>query len=244
MRSGKSAAISATEPPMKVSVRVVSSASQKEPKRTPVSWAAASEIARSSSSSSSALELDELLRAISEAAAQLTGVRFGSFWLADETTRTLTFMGGSVAEIAADFPLRMMTYDEGGVGWVARNRRYLVVDDTRTDSRVASPEWGARWGLRSFVAYPVFAGAQLLAVLSLSHSEPVLFAADTEEVIEMFVAQASVAIQNARLYREAQRRRDVAEVLARLGRELTGTLQVERIADLVSRGIVDLLAVR
>src|SRR5207237_10872386 len=106
------------------------------------------------------------------------------------------------------------------------------------------PEWGARWGLRSFVAYPVFAGAQLLAVLSLSHSEPVLFAADTEEVIEMFVAQASVAIQNARLYREAQRRRDVAEVLARLGRELTGTLQVERIADLVSRGIGDLLAVR
>jgi len=193
---------------------------------------------------SSALELDELLRAISEAAAQLTGVRFGSFWLADETTRTLTFMGGSVVEIAADFPLRTMTYDEGGVGWVARNRRYLVVDDTHADSRVASPEWGARWGLRSFVAYPVFAGDQLLAVLSLSHSEPVRFAADTEEVIEMFVAQASVAIQNARLYREAQRRRDVAEVLARLGRELTGTLEVERIADLVSRGIVDLLAVR
>ena len=36
----------------------------------------------------------------------------------------------------------------------------------------------------------------------------------------MFVAQASVAIQNARLYREAQRRRDVAEVLADVSREL------------------------
>ena len=42
---------------MKVSVRVVSSASQNEPNRTPVSWAAASEIARSNSSSSSALEM-------------------------------------------------------------------------------------------------------------------------------------------------------------------------------------------
>src|SRR5207244_10651045 len=55
--------------------------------------------------------------------------------------------------------------------------------------------------------------------------------------------QASVAIQNARLYREAQRRRDVAEVLARLGRELAGTLEVERIAALVAAGIIDLVPV-
>src|SRR5919197_4405629 len=59
----------------------------------------------------------------------------------------------------------------------------------------------------------------------------------------MFVGQASMAIQNARLYREAQRRRDVAEVLARLGRELAGTLEIERIAALVARGIVELVNV-
>ncbi len=60
----------------------------------------------------------------------------------------------------------------------------------------------------------------------------------------MFVAQASVAIQNARLYREAQRRRDVAEVLADVARELAGTLEVERIAAHVARGVVDLLHVQ
>ncbi|HEY2996051.1 MAG TPA: GAF domain-containing protein [Methylomirabilota bacterium] len=192
---------------------------------------------------SSSLELDELLRTISESAAQLTGVRFGSFWLADEPLRMLTFVGGSHAEMADDFPLRAMSYDEGGVGWVARNRKTLVVDDVTKDTRVASPQWSARWGLRSFAAYPVTAGDQLVAVLSLSHTEPVRFAPDTAEVIEMFVGQASVAIQNARLYREAQRRRDVAEVLARLGRELAGTLEVERIAALVARGIIDLVPV-
>jgi PAS domain S-box-containing protein len=192
---------------------------------------------------SSSLELDELLRTISESAAQLAGVKFGSFWLADEALRTLTFVGGSNSEMADDFPLRAMSYDEGGVGWVARHRKTLVVDDVRQDTRVASPQWGERWGLRSFAAYPVTAGDQLLAVLSLSHTEPVRFAPDTAEVIEMFVGQASVAIQNARLYREAQRRRDVAEVLARLGRELAGTLEVERIAALVARGLVELVTV-
>jgi len=37
---------------------------------------------------SSALELDVLLRTISESAAQLTGVRFVSFWLADDAARS------------------------------------------------------------------------------------------------------------------------------------------------------------
>ena len=194
---------------------------------------------------SSALELDVLLRTISESAAQLTGVRFVSFWLADEPAATLTFMGGSVAEIAGDFPQRTISYEDGGgIGWVARTRQRLVIPDVGDDARIINLEWWRRWGLRGFVAYPVMAGDQLLAVLSLSHTESIRFTPDTADVVQMFVAQASVAIQNARLYREAQRRRDVAEVQARLGRELTGTLEEERIAELVTRGIVDLLAVK
>src|SRR4029077_12014329 len=115
-------------------------------------------------------------------AAQLTGVKFGSFWLADEPMRTLTFVGGSNAEMADDFPLRAMSYDEGGVGWVARNRKALVVDDVRQDTRVASPQCGERWRLRSFAASWVPAGDQPVAVLSLSHTEPVRFSPDTAEV--------------------------------------------------------------
>jgi signal transduction histidine kinase len=194
---------------------------------------------------SSALELDVLLRTISESAAQLTGVRFVSFWLADEARRILTFMGGSVAEIADDFPQRTVTYDEGGgVGWVARTHQRLTTADVHADGRIINLAWWRRWSMRGFVAYPVTAGDQLLAVLCLSHDEAMDFTADFADVIEMLVAQASVAIQNARLYREAQRRRDVAEALARVGRELTGTLEAERIAALVTRGIVELLGVQ
>jgi PAS domain S-box-containing protein len=193
---------------------------------------------------SSSLELDDLLRTISESATQLSGVRFGSFWLADEASRTLWFTGGSAPDIAADFPHRVQSYDGGGVGWVARTRQRLVVEDVFVDSRIVNREWWQRWGLRTLIAYPVVSGDQLLAVLALSHTEPINLLDDTAEVIEMFVAQASVAIQNARLYREAQRRRDVAEVLADVSRELAGTLEVERIAAHVASGIVDLLHVQ
>src|SRR2546430_11841388 len=75
---------------------------------------------------SSALELDDLLRQISVLAAELTGVRFASFWLADEEQRTLTLTSGSVAEIMEDFAPRTLAYDVGGVGWVARSEERRV----------------------------------------------------------------------------------------------------------------------
>jgi PAS domain S-box-containing protein len=193
---------------------------------------------------SGALELDDLLRTISQFAAQITGVRFVSFWLADEQARTLSFMGGSVPEIAATFPSPTVSYDSGGIGWVARHHQTLVLDDVRLDARVLHPEWWARWNLRSYVAWPVIAGNELLAILSLTHPEPIVFTDDMRDIIEMFLAQAAVAVQNARLFQEARRRRDVAESLARVARELTGTLEEGRIAELVAQGVVELLRTR
>src|SRR5437899_2490521 len=193
---------------------------------------------------SSALELDALLRAISESAAELTGARLATFWLADEQRRILSFTSGTVPEMIESFSPRVMPYDQGGVGWVARHHAPLVIDDMLADERLVNRAWTERWGIRSFVGYPVLAGEELLAVMALGHTEPLRFGKDKQDLIDLFLAQAAIAIQNARLYREAQRRRDVAEVLARLARELTSTLEVEPIAKLLARGAADLVNAR
>jgi len=193
---------------------------------------------------SSALELDALLRTISESAAQLTGARLATFWLADEQRRTLSFTSGSTLDMTEDFTPLLVTYEQGGIGWVARHRAPLVVDDMLSDERLLNRAWSERWGLRSFSGYPVLAGEELLAVMALGHTEPLRFGKDAQDLVDLFLAQAAIAIQNARLYREAQRRRDVAEVLARLARELTATLEVEPIAKLLARGAAELVNAR
>src|SRR5207237_4770523 len=119
-----------------------------------------------------------------------------------------------------------------------------VIDDITSDHRIMDGEWLARWGLTSYMAYPVVSGDELLAIVALLHSAPIRVPDDAVDVIDMFLGQASVAVRNARLYREAQRRRDVAETLARIARELTGTLEAERIAELVTPGLVELLGSR
>jgi len=193
---------------------------------------------------SSALELDALLRAISESAAELTGARLVTFWLADEQRRTLSLTSGTVAEMVESFTPRIMSYDQGTVGWVALHREKLVVDDLARDERNVVRAWTDRWGIRSFSGFPVLAGEELLAVMVVAHTEPLRFGNDKQDMMDLFLAQAAIAIQNARLFREAKRRRDVAEVLARLARELTSTLEVEPIAKLLARGSAELVNAR
>jgi PAS domain S-box-containing protein len=190
---------------------------------------------------SSALELDALLRIIAETAADLTGVKYAVFWLADEERRTLTFKSASAPGIAEDFPQPVVDYGVGSVGWIARLRAPVRIDDIFADERIYQRDWWRRWGVTAFAGYPVLAGEELLAVLMLCHSEPIRFTEHNHDVVDMFIAQASVAIQNARLFSEAQRRRGVAEALARLGREMAGTLDLERIAELVAHGLMELL---
>jgi PAS domain S-box-containing protein len=190
---------------------------------------------------SSALNLESLLRTIAESAADLTGVKYALFWLADEEHRTLTIKSASAPGIVEDFPQPTVSYDFASVGWLARHRAPLRIDDVAHDERIIHRDWWRRWGIQAFAGYPVMAGEELLAVLVLCHAEPIRFTEDNHGLVDMFIAQASVAIQNARLFLEAQRGREVAEALARLGGELTGTLDLERIADLVARGTVELL---
>jgi signal transduction histidine kinase len=190
---------------------------------------------------SSALDLDSLLRMIAESAASLTGVRYALFWLADDDTRTLTAAASSDPALADEFPLPVASYDQSAAGWIAAHRAPLVIDDIFSDPRLLTHEWWQRRGLSSFAGYPVLAGDRLLAVLVLCHAAPIRFTQENRDVVDMFIAQARVAIQNARLYLEAQRRRGVAEALARLGRELAGTLDLERMAATVATGVIELV---
>src|SRR6267143_6622576 len=98
---------------------------------------------------SSALDLDALLRTISESAAELTGARLATYWLADEQRRTLSFTSGFPLEMTGEFSPRIITYEQGGVGWVARRRAPLVLDDIISDERVLNLAWSERWGLRA-----------------------------------------------------------------------------------------------
>jgi PAS domain S-box-containing protein len=161
---------------------------------------------------SSSLDFEAVLVAIARAACDITATPVVSFWLADEAARTVTVRAWSDAAAGADFPTTRFAFGEGAVGTVAATRQAVHVPDVfASGAGVRALEWCARHGLRSFDGVPVLAQDRLLAVLALSRRAPLALAEDDQEMLGSFVAQAAVAIDNARLFTEAQHRRRLAE---------------------------------
>jgi two-component system cell cycle sensor histidine kinase/response regulator CckA len=169
---------------------------------------------------SSSLDMEEVLRQIARAAAELMAVQFASFWVAVEGEEMLELRARSSAA-ADDFPFTTAKYTEGVLGWVASHRRSVNVADVFSDGRFLALDWWRAHGLRSFVAIPITHDGALLAVLALNGQEPFQFTEEDERLLEAFVHQAAVAIQNARSVLELRNYQARLETLLQVSREIS-----------------------
>ncbi|HEX9747255.1 MAG TPA: GAF domain-containing protein [Methylomirabilota bacterium] len=177
---------------------------------------------------SSSLDMDEVLRAIAEAAGELIAVPLASFWVANEAARTLEFRTAS-APMADDLPSKTLAFGENAVGWVALHRRTLEIPDLAQDPRFKFGEWAASHGLRSLLAVPILLQDTLLGVLVLSGRGPIRLGPDDQQLLESFVAQAGVAIRNAGLYGETRGRLEESRALLEVAEILNSTLDSKRL---------------
>ncbi len=192
---------------------------------------------------SSSLDMDQVLRAIARSAAELMDVPAVTFWLANERERRLELGGLSDPGLFADFARTSVSYEEGGAGWVATHRQPLNVGDITADKRFFGMDWLRPRGLTSYFATPVLLGDSLLAVLAMLARGPLRFEPDDEELLEAFVGQAAVAINNARLFARSENARRLAQDLAELSRLLSQTLDIEQVAQATANGIQQRLGV-
>ncbi len=175
---------------------------------------------------SSSLDNERVLGEIARAAAQLPGASVASFWLANEASRTLQLVSFSDPAMDADFPYRMVSFDQGVMGWVARHGRLLNVADAPKDGRVVAPDWWRHHGLSSYLGVPVILDGSLLAVLALNGREPFQLDAEDERLLEGFVGQAALAVRNATLFAAEGAARTAAERALAEVKQLQGMLPI------------------
>jgi PAS domain S-box-containing protein len=193
---------------------------------------------------SSSLDYDEALTTIARAACEIMAVPSVSVWVADEDTRTVIVRAFSDDRVARGFDPAPIPFGQHGVGWVALHRRPLHVPDIDApDSPVGQREWFQARGLRSAYAVPILFQDQMLGVLSLTRATPFDFDDDDRELLDGLVAQAAVAIHNARQFEASEMRRGTAEALSDLLRLLSQTLEVETVAQRIADHVRDLLQV-
>jgi signal transduction histidine kinase len=149
---------------------------------------------------SASLDMDDVLKAIAQAAATLMGADVASFWVADEESRTLELRAFSNDVIGAGQTFRTAAFGQGSAGWVAAHRQPMRADDAFTDGRVGGLDWYREHGLKSTYTTPVISEDRVVAVLSLNGRQPFRFSPYDYSLLDGLTAQAAAAIRNARLY--------------------------------------------
>jgi signal transduction histidine kinase len=95
--------------------------------------------------------------------------------------------------------------------------------------------------IRSWMAVPLAIKDRVLGMLTISWTEPAYFTDDHSRVARVFADQAALAIENARLYAEAERRARESEALTRADAELFRSLDLDAVLQALVDVTVDIL---
>uniref|UniRef100_UPI0028113CC7 sensor histidine kinase n=1 Tax=Phenylobacterium sp. TaxID=1871053 RepID=UPI0028113CC7 len=200
------------------------------------------------------LDLEKVVQIVTDAGVGITGAQFGAFFynLVNEAgeSYTLYTLSGVDRSAFERFPMPRNTevfaptFEGSGV---------VRSDDITKDPRYgrSAPYHGMPPGhlpVRSYLAVPVISrSGEVLGGLFFGHAEPARFTAMAEELIRGVAGQASVAIDNARLFQASQqelaRRRKVEEqqrlLINELNHRVKNTLAtVQSVVAQTSRGVV------
>jgi PAS domain S-box-containing protein len=160
----------------------------------------------------STLELEPLLQTVTDAGTQLSGAEFGAFFYSTLDAGGAAFLlytlSGAPRSMFEHFgPPRATPL----FGPTFRGEAPVRIEDVLLDPRygLMAPHHGMPPGhlpVRSYLAVPVkLRSGETIGALFFGHSSPGVFDARAERIIVGIAAQASIAIDNARVYEEARR---------------------------------------
>jgi len=132
---------------------------------------------------------------------------------------------------------------ESLTGIVAATGEPLLVRDPANDPRLtpAHREAHQRRGYRAFLGVPLKLGDQVLGALSILTRREQGFSAEDVSIATAFAAQAAIALENARLYRQTEARAEKLETLSALTRLMTSAEGSPQVCQAVAQAATTLL---
>jgi signal transduction histidine kinase len=197
----------------------------------------------------SELELETVLRHVLEAAAELTGARYAALGILDEHKRELErFLFTGIDEATRE-RIGPLPRGRGVLGELIRDPKPLRLKDVKEHPR----SYGFPAGhppMTTFAGVPILIRGEAYGNLYLADKrDGAEFDERDEKLLVVLARWAAIAIDNARLYEGAERRRaeleravQGLEATVSLNREVGGETDIERVLELVvkrGRALVD-----
>ena len=185
------------------------------------------------------LDLAALLRLITQRSIELLDAGSGAVVLWDEAAQTLA---PAAWHGHGDwFGAIRWRLGEGVPGAVAKRREGLVLNDYR-NSPHAHPLFLLRTEITATLAEPLLYHDRLLGVVTVDgYGEGRRFTEQDRQLLSLFASQAAIAIENARLYADADARARELETLREIERAITSRLELPAVLEAVVAGAIRIL---
>jgi PAS domain S-box-containing protein len=189
---------------------------------------------------SSELRLDSLLEAVLHRAIQLLGVTGGEFAVYDEQRDELVIVAAEgLGQTSVGTRMRP---GEGAMGRVAQSREPLIIPNYQ--------QWEGRSAqythstIQAVIAAPLLVGSRLVGAIAAVHADPTRKLGETDlRLLNLFAAQAAIAIENARLYAAERERATEQQALLDTLADLSGQLELGEVLKAVLERATTLLDV-
>lgn len=187
---------------------------------------------------SNALDIPEVLERVNQLAFEVLDADASTIALLEDQERTLRFP--HIIGLPDQFHGRVVSTDTGTIRKLMEARKpQLIVDYT---SHPDATEEALGVGLQSVVAVPLIVGSEIIGILALFALEKGHHFTEKDlEQAEAIGSVAAIALQNAQLYSEANRRADESETLIRTARAISSSLDTETVLESIARQASDLL---
>jgi GAF domain-containing protein len=184
------------------------------------------------------LDLQEVLRTITENARRLAGSDMAQINLYDrETDRAWVGVRDERRpekgkEVPLPLPPPTPPRPEGLTMQIIRQGVPVIVNDVLSHPLFANYQPARKWGIRTWAGFPIKREEVVVGVLMVAFVQPHRLDQRERNALELLAIQAAVAIENARLFKAERERRQMADALAEVSRILSDTLDLSDLLDL------------
>src|SRR5262249_24091427 len=182
----------------------------------------------------STIDLETVLTTIVAKATQLSNTEAGAIYVFDDASREFRLRAtyGMDDTIIAEIRDRHIRVGETAVGRAVEQRMPIQVSDIQREPS-AVLDVIVRAGFRALLTVPLLGADQVVGALVVRRKEPGEFAKNTVELVQAFAAQSALAIQNARLFDNAETRtHELTKSLEDLRTAQDRLVQTEKLASL------------
>jgi GAF domain-containing protein/CheY-like chemotaxis protein len=174
---------------------------------------------------SETLDFDRVAQRVADSVCALLGARSSCLYRVDTASGGLVAVTASTDSGAAFYWTGALPEGTGIAGLAVRERRPVASADVLADPRVVyTPEARARVAAethRALLAIPLLVQGRLFGALAVSDRVGRRFADEEVRLAQAFADQAALALENARLYTEAQERLRETTTLMNVGQILS-----------------------